>query len=450
MIELNEDRLGSFEIVEEIGRGGMGIVYHAISPEGDDVALKICATDDEFALKRFKREVRAIQKIKHENVMPVLFADLDNIPPYYTMPLAYTSVNDIVGDLSKDHDKALNVFLQICYGVQAAHLSGECHRDIKPQNALVLSNGRIVVSDFGLVKFLERDSTLLTKTQMMVGTELYMAPEQFLPGGSRDANTLTDIYQLGKTLYQLYTGQYPAVMSSENIPTNLWFIIQKATKQNPSERFADVAELIDATNDYIASLDPSANPQELFLIELKNVNDQLAVGMYTKSSVDKMISILMSESVVGDVFLSLIDKIPDVIINLYSKEFVDQQLPLIEKYYTVLKDTVRQKDFEYAEYVSKRMQIVYLATADYELKAIALMSILIAAVRLNRYRAMSVFNKILVSVENESEACYIAKKLDENLCDYKTIYSQIGKDQLHFQIQRIWDKADGLHSAEVK
>ena len=156
MKELVVDKIGEYEIVDEIGRGGMGVVYQAVSNSGESVALKICGADTVDLVKRFKREVRAIQKIHHKNVMPVLYADLDSDPPYYVMPLAKQSVFDIIDELSSDHKKALEVFLQICYGVQAAHLAGECHRDIKPQNALIMPDESIVVSDFGLVKFFDK------------------------------------------------------------------------------------------------------------------------------------------------------------------------------------------------------------------------------------------------------------------------------------------------------
>lgn len=135
MKDLNSDKLGVYEIIGEIGRGGMGVVYHAISDTQDEVAIKICGVDTEEGLRRFKREIRAISKIHHDNVMPIAFEDLENDPPYYVMPLAKESVNDILDELVKEHKKALDIFLQICYGIQAAHLAGECHRDIKPQNA---------------------------------------------------------------------------------------------------------------------------------------------------------------------------------------------------------------------------------------------------------------------------------------------------------------------------
>ena len=377
---LDIDKLDDYEIIAEIGRGGMGTVYQAISGN-DVVAIKICNSNDQDLIRRFKREVRAVQKIQHNNVMPIITENLENDPPYYIMPLADMSVYDMLDELSCDHNKAINIFLQICYGIQAAHLAGECHRDIKPQNALLLPDGRIVVSDFGLVKFMDRDSTMLTKTGMWVGTEMYMAPEQFLPGGSRDSNYLTDIYQLGKTLYQIYTGKYPAVMSEDGIPANLWYIIQKATKQNPKERFSDVSELIDALNEYIASLDPSSNPQESFLIELRSINDQLSVGLYHKASVDRLINILMLESQVDDIFLNMFDRVPEKILSIYAKDYPDKLLPLIEKHAQIISKCVIGRSFDYAETVAQKMNLVYQSTTNNNLKACAIKSVLYCSCR---------------------------------------------------------------------
>lgn len=440
MREFDFDKIQQYELLEEIGRGGMGAVYHAVV-DNCHVALKVCNAEEFDAQKRFRREVRAMQKIHHDNVMPVLDANLENDPPYYVMPLAEMSVYDLIPELSKDHRKALDVFIQICYGVRAAHLVGECHRDIKPQNALVLSDARIVVSDFGLAKFLDRDSTMLTKTEMCVGTELYMAPEQIIPGGSRDANTLTDIFQLGKTLYHIYTGQYPAVLSEEHIPANLWYIIQKATKLKPEDRFSDVSELIDAINDYIASLDPLANPYEAFSLGISIVNDQLAMGHYQKSNVDKLISILLREEVKDDVFLDLFDKIPERILALYGREYSDQLIPLFQKYSSTLDLIVKNKSFDYAETVAKKMQSIVISTSNINLKAISIECILIAAVDLNRFRAMNVFNKIIVSISNADEAFVISNMLSKNITRYSRIFSQVGREQLHRTIQRQWDNA---------
>ena len=102
--------------------------------------------------------------------------------------------------------KSWRLFRQVCLGVQAMHDSGIVHRDIKPANVLRFTGGRIAVSDLGAAKLEPRDTTVLTQTHVVVGTLAFLAPEQFLPGGSRRADFRTDIYQLGKVLYQLLTG----------------------------------------------------------------------------------------------------------------------------------------------------------------------------------------------------------------------------------------------------
>ena len=84
VLEIN--KIDKYEILEEIGRGGMGIVYRAKSNSGEEVAVKVCVTDSVDLVKRFKREVRAIQKIHHQNVMPILYANFDSDTPYYVMP----------------------------------------------------------------------------------------------------------------------------------------------------------------------------------------------------------------------------------------------------------------------------------------------------------------------------------------------------------------------------
>ena len=234
------------------------------------------------------------------------------------------------------------------------------------------------------------------------------------------------------------TGRYPAVLTSDGIPANLWYIIQKATKQKPSDRFSDVAELIDTINEYVASLDPRSNPQESFYIELKSVNDQLSLGMYNKESVDRLINILMLDDVMDEMFLDLFDKLPERILGLYAKEFPEKLLPLVQKHSKILESHVINKNFDYAEIVANKMQIVYQSTIDLNLKPIALISILIVAVDLNRFRAMNIFNRLLVSIQNGDEAFVISKALKENIDRYARIYNQVGKEQLHKLIQAQW------------
>ena len=209
-----------FEIVGEIGRGGMGVVLRVHdATDGQQVALKYCPENDTNSLRRFAREVCFVANLHHKNVMPILHHNLDHDPPYFTMPIAATSVGQEIRQSALEEDEALGAFEQICLGVQAIHNINGTHRDIKPDNAMRMQDGTILVSDLGLVKLDPRDTTLLTRAGEFIGTHMYSAPEQY--GGSREADVRTDIYQLGKTLYEMVTGQSPAPMDTDKLPAGL-------------------------------------------------------------------------------------------------------------------------------------------------------------------------------------------------------------------------------------
>lgn len=442
MDDFEEYRIGEYSVLSTLGEGGMGQVYHVSScADGCEYALKVCTEQDEESKRRFGREVRAIERISHPNVMPILDTDLSSDPPFYVMPIAKCSAYDLISELSNSPEKALSVLMDACKGLQAAHLAGEYHRDIKPQNILIMEDGKVLLSDFGLVKFKDRDSTMLTKTMIALGTEMYMAPEQFLPAGSRDADERTDIFQLGKTLYHIYTGKYPAIMTSEGVPAGLWHIIQKATKQTPEDRYQSVAEIIDALNDYIAAQDPAKNPREAFAIQLDAINERLAVGQYRSNDITALITLLINVGHNHDMFWELFDKIPTRILILCAREFSHKLVDVLNIYAEIIDKAISQKNFAYAEVVAERMNAIFVATTNATLRQIALKCILCAAVDLNRFKAMNIFNKILIGIKDPSDATLIAIMLNENLGRYSKVYSQIPIGQLHPELQIQWEKA---------
>ena len=204
-----------YDVIQYVGQGGMGSVVKARRlRDGEIVAMKYCHLSEPSALQRFAREVRIMRDIEHAHVVPILDMSLEHDPPYFVMPFASETCATKIPDYASDDALAVDAFLQLCEGLQAIHNAGAVHRDVKPDNALILG-GRVVVSDLGLAKLLDRDSTPLTATGAVVGTRDYIAPEQMMPGGSRDADVRTDIYQLGKTLYQMLTGLSPALVPNQ-------------------------------------------------------------------------------------------------------------------------------------------------------------------------------------------------------------------------------------------
>ena len=118
-------QIGEYSILSSLGEGGMGHVYHVSSKlDGCEYALKVCTERDEESKKRFGREIRAIERISHPNVMPILDTNLSFDPPFYVMPIAMCSAYDLVSELAASPEKALDVFMNACKGLQAAHLAG--------------------------------------------------------------------------------------------------------------------------------------------------------------------------------------------------------------------------------------------------------------------------------------------------------------------------------------
>ena len=124
-----------YHVIQEIGEGGMGRVYN-VKKEEENFALKICLENDEENIKRFKREVRLMAEVKHQNVIEVIDFNFERDNPYFVMPLCKYSVDKILDKLQENHEIAIKIMLEVCSGINALHISGITHRDIKPKNIL--------------------------------------------------------------------------------------------------------------------------------------------------------------------------------------------------------------------------------------------------------------------------------------------------------------------------
>jgi len=218
---------GDYELVRELGRGGMGVVYEARHLSlNRTVALKMLhpsRLSSSVQLQRFRQEAEAVAALDHPSILPVYEVGSIQGQPYFTMKLAERgSVAD--GELkSSGGDNASRVthhvtlVVQIARAVHYAHQRGIQHRDLKPHNILIDAGGRPYVADFGLAKFEDRESSLTLSTDV-IGSPAYMSPEQ-AAGDTKNLTTATDIYGLGAILYELLTGKPP--FAAGNIPSLL-------------------------------------------------------------------------------------------------------------------------------------------------------------------------------------------------------------------------------------
>ncbi len=308
-------RLGEFEIVRELGRGGMGVVYEAVQTSlGRRVALKVLAAGlglTPKAVDRFRREATAAAKLHHTNIVPVYAtgeadgvhfyamelidgpsldhvirqarrptadapteppADLAATGPFVPTAPAPTppvSGGSAVSSPSTDRfDRAAVMIAAVADALHHAHEQGVTHRDVKPSNLLLSSDGRLSVTDFGVARMLEQPG--MTVTGEFVGTPSYMSPEQ-ISAGLVPVDHRTDIYSLGATLYELLTLRPPfeadgrdkllALVAQKEpppprsvdprVPRDLETICLKCLEKDPARRYQTAKELAEDLRRYV-------------------------------------------------------------------------------------------------------------------------------------------------------------------------------------------------------
>jgi eukaryotic-like serine/threonine-protein kinase len=256
---------GRYRLESKLGSGGMSTVYLARDGTLERwVAVKVMhreISDQPDQLERFRREARAVAQLSHPNVVAVIDAGEDGGHPYivfeYVDGETLKQRIDRVGPLPIDEATAYAI--EIGRGLSAAHTRRLVHRDVKPQNVLIDSEGRAKVTDFGIARSLESDG--LTQTGRVLGTTDYVSPEQAM---GRGVDARTDIYSLGVLLYEMLTGEVPFKAETvvgvamkhvnEQIPNvqrqrpevsaALAAVVERATAKEPKKRYPDMASCL--------------------------------------------------------------------------------------------------------------------------------------------------------------------------------------------------------------
>ncbi len=205
--------IGPYRILEEMARGGMGIIYSGIEEKtGRHVAVKVLRDAEnakDVELKRFHQEIQVASRLRHPNLVTVLHSGVHDGTPYYTMEyIRGRTLRQLLRDGGLELDRAVRILIDVAHGIAYAHSMQVVHRDLKPSNVLVEESGRALVTDFGLAKFRSLAGGTITRSGDTIGTPHYMAPEQVAarPG---EVDHRSDVYGLGAILYHVLTGEPP-------------------------------------------------------------------------------------------------------------------------------------------------------------------------------------------------------------------------------------------------
>lgn len=387
-------------IVTEVMHGGMSEVYRVMI-DGAPIRfvlkrLKEGATEEQ--LKLFRREMRILQRLKHIHIIEVLEEHYDDDCPYYVMPSCNKSLVDIV--TIDDNYKKVILALQMCEGIKFMHDNDVRHRDIKPQNILI-KDDIIKVADFGLSRFADRDTTTLTSTSLAAGTSGYMPPE-YSKGKFKDGTIEGDVYMVGKTLYYLFSkGGDVSNIRLSRIPLPIATIVEKATQENPEDRYSSLTPIIDALNEFKSSLE-AIDQQPKSIKEIKATHHNGASDYFEE--IYKHIIFLPEESMKwGNTLRQLNDEDIGGMLK-YKRDFINT---IAYHFMECIENTTDYIQFDDVDQFVRFTKHIISINKDIATNQQLLSFFIDLAVTYNRWPSMNILSSVLNEVVNTDPEHYM-------------------------------------------
>jgi len=419
------------EVIENINRGGFGVIDKVLCDDGNHYARKTFSpTDDILANKalydkikdRFVREVKTQKVLPDDYFIPVLFDDLNSPSPYFIMPLADEVYTEEI-DNSKTESRHPNGLGDILNGLEFLHDKGLVHRDLKPQNILK-HNGVWKLADFGLIT---QDKEILSKTittsNNAYGTVMYCAPEQVI-----EFNRITpsaDIYSFGAILHDIFTDGTRVPYSELSANGEIGYIIEKCTRHNKELRFRSIKALRSK------------------LLSLLSKNDTKAIGGEDKEWKNKFKELSKWDEDTFENFVFYLKKNSDFS-NIIFYEITEEtlsDLKAINKYHfndlaLIYLDWIYNSSFgwDYCDVIVNNIHWIYQKTKDVEVKSKCVISAAELGKSHNRWYVM----KYVVSMGDHSIDDSLAFRIgmDISLETRNKINFQMCASQIHYSIER--------------
>lgn len=382
-------KFGDYLVIDQMGHGASGYVYKA-EKDSQQFAVKACTGFDDASLKRFDREIRIAQILNHPNIIHVYDFDMNASNPYFVMDLCDGTIDRMI--TSRGFDELVALSLQVCNGIKALHDAGILHRDIKPDNILI-KNGEVKITDFSFGFFLDHESATLTKSDQLIGTEGYIAPEINRVGGHY-ATILSDIFSLGCTIYYIFSsGGNPQYYDRRNLNPNIVRIIERCRENSPQARYSTVQELIDELK---ALLKPI---QFLSINELVNHEASLSEAEFRQNAFQLLMGKERWDELIADLNQLKSNRLNDILHKTPSAG--SSLLLMLENIYHNDQDSSIQ--FQDVEVFTNLCAQIFNETSDLLAKQKALDLTLEISVNYNRYPAMRIIKDSMLSKMSDND-----------------------------------------------
>lgn len=426
-------------VIRNINRGGFGIIDEVECDDGNRYARKTYAPSDQFKndadlcnkLKaRFVREVKTQQLLPSEFFIPIIFSDLDNIDPFFVMPLAQDVFSEEIKN-AKNDSRYPNGLGDILNALEFLHNSGLVHRDLKPQNILK-HNGVWKLADFGLIS---QDKEILSQTittsKNAFGTAMYCAPEQTVE--FKRITPQADIYSFGAILHDIFTDGNRIPYSQLTGSGEIGYIIERCTKKNKNKRFKDI-KLLRAKLLGFLSKPKNSDSTESDNEWINNFDDVLNWNADTFENF--VFYIKQSNTISENVFFNINEDIINYLFNLNLDDFYDFSMQYLDWIYN------KSFDFGYCDVVVNNIFLIYNLSTDIEVKSRSSIS----AAEIGRYHNRWYVMKYVVKMCNrdidDSLAFRIAMDIElesNNKHNFKKCVEQINMSitSYHDEIRKV-------------
>lgn len=393
-----------YKEIEKIGSGGFGEVWIVQDKNGAQFARKKLTDVEEASKRRFSREVRIQSKLNHANIVKVLDHELSDDIPSYIMHLYTGSLYSRLAEVIASDNLKTSIFSKVLDAIEYAHSQGVIHRDLKPENVLLDKHDEPALSDFGLGLDLDSKSTRQTTTGNKFGSRLYGSPEQFKD--AKSTTELSDIYSLGRILYELYTEELQGFHQElHRLPSSIAYIVEKCTRTNPELRFRSVSELKQAWQNH---LNPPQTERTTVESVIESINTDVLSGL---EAIHQIRSVLEGTDDVG-----IFDEIMS---GIEPEKFMSLQDDNLEAFRALIKTNLQKLvvygwPYSYMDRIADRLVIYYQVAKDLSTKTEILYSLHILGSYHRRYYVIEKTAEILKTLKDPGEIMSFSDRLDNS------------------------------------